>query len=163
MPIDQLLISEITTNLGQALAGRYLTSAAVNDLFEAYVLSLILSAAQNQEANVSYEFLDRTGIRSAVRLRTSPGSIYISPRYSHAVIAFPNCPELEAHVGIYVEGRSGVLHECDVAVLDRDEAQLCRREPVHPRNTKLLISVECKFHSSTIGLGYGRGFLGLSG
>jgi hypothetical protein len=38
------------------------------------------------------------------------------------VIAFPNCPELEAHVGIYVEGRSGVLNECDVAVLDRDEA-----------------------------------------
>jgi hypothetical protein len=61
MPIDQLLISEITTNLGQALAGRYLTSAAVNDLFEAYVLSLILSAAQNQEANVSYEFWTEPG------------------------------------------------------------------------------------------------------
>lgn len=95
--------------------------------------------------------------------RTSPGAIFsAAQQYTHAVIEFAGCPALEAHVGIRVTGRSRVLHECDVAVLERNEGQLCRREQVHPRASKVLIATECKFYTSSVQLYLGRAFLGLT-
>ena len=82
--------------------------------------------------------------------------------YTHALVEFAGCPELELHVGIKVIGKSSVLHECDVAVVDRDEARLCRANRVHPRASKVLIAAECKFYTSPIKLELGRGFLGLT-
>ena len=82
--------------------------------------------------------------------------------YTHAVLDFDGCPALEAHIGIRVTGKSRVLHECDVAVLFADEAELCRLEEVHPRASRVLIAAECKFYTSSIQLHLGRGFLGLT-
>src|SRR5262249_18750834 len=53
-------------------------------------------------------------------------------------------------------------HECDVAVIDRQEAMLCRAEQVHPRASKVLIASECKFYTAAVQLALGRGFLGLT-
>lgn len=95
--------------------------------------------------------------------RKSPSSIYslVHP-YCHAEIAFPDCPALEAHVGIFVAGRSQVEHECDVAVLHKSEAVLCRQKAVHPRSSKLIIAVECKFYiNANLGINLGRSYLGL--
>ena len=63
---------------------------------------------------------------------------------------------------MFVTGKSGILHECDVAVLDRNEAILCRKQSVHPRDGKLLSAIECKFHTGTLQLGLARAFLGLT-
>ena len=112
-----------------------------------------------QNASVSYETVHGAPAKS-LNVRTAPGAIYSTTRdYTHAVLAFPNCPVLEVHVGIKVTGRSRVLHECDVAVLDKDEAELCRAEHVHPRATKVLVAAECKFYTSMISTPSWEGFL----
>ena len=81
---------------------------------------------------------------------------------AHAELHFPSAPVLEAHVGIYVSGKSKVNHECDVAVLDQDEANTCRGQSVHPRSSKVLLAIECKYYlSSSLGVDLGRYFLGL--
>ena len=95
--------------------------------------------------------------------RTSPGAIYSQAHdYTHAAVEFTGCPPLEIHIGIRVTGKSRVLHECDVAVLFKDEADLCRAEQVHPRAARVLIAAECKFYTSAIQLHLGRGFIGLT-
>jgi hypothetical protein len=69
---------------------------------------------------------------------------------------------LEAHIGIFVSGKSKVIHECDVAVLYADAAGTCRAEEVHPKSTQLLLSAECKFYvQSSMGVGLARSYLGL--
>jgi hypothetical protein len=112
-------------------------------------------------------FVDVSGRRvtSEFTFRTSPGNIFstIKP-YSHALIQFPNRPDLEAHVGIFVSGKSKVAHECDVAVLRKDEAGIARGFSSHPRSSssKLILAVECKFYvRSSMGIGLARSFLGL--
>ncbi|ESX02330.1 hypothetical protein X768_30635 [Mesorhizobium sp. LSJC265A00] len=95
--------------------------------------------------------------------RTSPTSIFSKLHdYCHAEIRFPRAPVLEAHVGIFVSGKSRVNHECDVAFVYQDEAHTCRANSVHPRSSKVLLSVECKYYlSSSLGVDLGRSFLGL--
>jgi len=77
------------------------------------------------------------------------------------LIKFPGRPALEAHTGIKIAGKSGVLHEADVAVLEAAEAENCRLNSVSPRSSKVLIAVECKFYSSGLQLHLARGFVGL--
>ena len=65
-------------------------------------------------------------------------------------------------MGIYVSGRSKVRHECDVAVVFKSEADACRANATHPRFSKAILTVECKFYvNATVGVGHGRSFLGL--
>lgn len=133
-----------------------------SDLFEAYVFTLILRAAHDLGAMIAYE--DVSGRRPPrFVFRTSPGYIYSTERqYCHAIIEFPGKPALEVHVGVRVQGSSGVLHECDVAVLFRDEAITFRLNRVPPRQSKIVLAVECKFYSVSIPLGLARGFVGLA-
>jgi hypothetical protein len=94
--------------------------------------------------------------------RTSPGYIFSTTRpYTHAEIIFANKPPLEAHVGVRVVGKSGVLHECDVAVIEQAEAATCRQRQVPPRSSKVVIAVECKFYSTPLQLHLARAFIGL--
>lgn len=132
------------------------------DLYEAYIWSIVLAAAAHEGAIVIFK--DRNGASPGLFwFRTQPSGIFSSAHnYCHAEIAFTGCPVLEAHVGIYVAGRSQVKHECDVAVLYQSEAATCRQEGVHPRSGKVLLTVECKFYlNANIGIDLGRSFLGL--
>lgn len=162
MPVRKDLIDEIEGIISSAAAIGYAQPSATNDVYENYVWALCLQAAGQHDAFITYETVRERPATSLV-FRTSPGAIYsdIYP-YTHAVLEFADCPPLEAHVGVRVTGKSRVLHECDVAVIDRDEAQLCRAEQVHPRASKVLIAAECKFYTSAIQLQLGRGFLGLT-
>lgn len=65
-------------------------------------------------------------------------------------------------MGIYVAGKSGVAHECDVAILDADEAARSRAGAVHPRARGLVAALEAKHYVSSPGIGVGRGFMGLA-
>jgi hypothetical protein len=94
--------------------------------------------------------------------RTSPGMLYSTAHpYTHSVIYFRGCPRLEVHVGVRVQGKSGVLHECDVLVLPATEADLSRNRDVAPRGTKALIAIECKYYAGHLSLQLARGFHGL--
>ena len=160
MSIRDDIINDIRA-IFSGLSTTVISNSNASDIFEAYVFSLIIRAAEDEGGDIS--FIDVNGsVASKLIFRTSPGYIYsrLKP-YTHAVIRFTGKPNLETHVGIMVAGRSEVLHECDVVVIDQSEAETCRRERVQPRATKLLISVECKFYSAQLKLDLARSFLGL--
>jgi len=155
------MLSAIQSIVGPLVNISTVSSSAANDVFEAYVLSLIVRAACEEGAIVSY--VDRDGIAAtSLTFRTSPGQIYSTAKnYSHVMIEFPNLPVLEAHIGIKIAGKSGVLHEADIAVLDRAEAENCRRNSVSPRSSKVIVAVECKYYTSALQLHLARSFIGL--
>lgn len=160
MPVNNELIAEIEAVLGN-VAPNITTATALCDTFEVYVFSIVIDAADRAGASIEYRNITAP-FNGVFTFRTGPGNIYSTAHpYTHARIQFPNCDLLEAHVGIYASGVSGVRHECDVAVLSYFEAENCRRQQVHPRCSELLISGECKFYSSNLNVDLGRSFLGL--
>jgi hypothetical protein len=164
MPIRSDLLKDIQTILGSTLPTSLTSTSAANDLYEAYLFSLVCQAARDEGATVEFHSIMSSNPSTFI-FRTSPG--YISSRYSdygYAIIDFPEKPMLEAHVGVRVAGASQVLHECDICVLLGDEADLCRNSAgsVAPRAAKVIISIEAKFYDSLLGLGLGRDFLGFT-
>lgn len=162
MTISNEMINELRRVLGPIIRPSILSANAAWDIFEAYNFLLVLEAARVEGASIT--FLDVTGDRpSEFIFRTGPGEIWSQRhKYCHAIIGFNHCPELEAHLGVYVVGKSGVRHELDVCVLYSQEAQTCRIARSTPRSSEVIIGIECKFYSSQgIGLGLGRSFLGL--
>jgi hypothetical protein len=162
MSLRPHLWSEIQDALSGIPSANLSSVSAGEDLYEAYVWSLILEAAANEGARITMRARDGN-VPSAFWFRTSPSSIFSTAHnYCHAEIDFPSRPLLEAHIGIFVAGRSQVAHECDVAVLHKTEADVCRASAVHPRSGKVILTVECKYYiNSNIGVNLGRSFLGL--
>lgn len=161
MTSNSSLLTTIRASLGSSLTPSLSTTSSTSDVFEAYVFSIVLEAANIEGATITFQ--DVFGnTPSMFYFRTSPGYIFstIQP-YTHAVIQFPNKPVLEAHMGVRVTGKSGVLHECDVSVLHQSEATTCRNNFVSPRSSKLVMAIECKFYSTSIPLGLARAFIGL--
>ena len=157
--IDDLL-AELTAVVGDR-AISYNSASAAWDVYEGYAFALVIRAAVAAGGHIRYE--DRSGNQVANLLfRTSPGMLYSHTQaYTHAVITFPGCPSLEAHVGVRVQGKSGVLHECDVLVLPVAEAELSRTREVAPRGSRSLIAIECKYYAGHLSLHLARGFHGL--
>lgn len=159
-PAEQQLLADIRSSL-TPLPPSLTNSSQGSDLFEAYILTLILQAARSEGATVAYETVFGTA-PAQFYFRTSPGHIYSTRHpYTHAVIDFGGRPPLEAHLGILVAGKSQVLHECDVAVLGRAEAEECRQNRTEPRSRTLTLSAEAKFYTTALGLDLARSFIGL--
>jgi len=161
MPINHDLINRIKTSLGATISPSLKASSSLADLYEAFVFGLVITAAKSEGATV--KFFDTGGtVPPIFRFRTSPGSIWL-PNYSYAKILFQGKPALESHIGVYMCGRSGVRHECDVSVIRRTEAETCRQNQVHPRQNKSEMAAECKmYRQSRLGIDLGRSFIGLS-
>ena len=160
-PSDQQLLAEIGALLPSAVTPALSPSSKGNDLFEAYLFAVIIDAGESLGATVSFEDSNEVATNQ-LTLRTSPGRIYSTiPNYTHAVLSFTNVDPLEVHVGVFVNGRSGVPHECDVAVIDRAEAIRSRHQNVNPRSAKARFTVEAKFYTSPVGIALGREFAGL--
>jgi len=160
MAIDDDLLNEVKAALGAYVTPR-LTKSAASDLFEAYAFSLLIRAAVLEGAKISFHDPQDNPTKRFI-FRTSPGYLWSNTKqYTFAVIEFPNVEPLEAHIGVRVSGKSRVLHELDVCVLYRSEAETSRRDQVHPRSSKMLIGIECKFYSAALNLGLGRAFIGL--
>jgi hypothetical protein len=139
------------------------SSGQANDAFEVYTLSLVLSAARDEGATIRFESTSGVINPSPLRFRTSPGRIFSTVHdYSHALIQFPDGLAFEAHIGVYVEGLAGVLHECDVLVVDASEGRFCRRNRVHPKKSSTVLTAECKFYTGKLGIDLGRQFLGVT-
>lgn len=155
------LLREIEAHLNPNAVPSLTSGSDACDLFEAYVLCILLEAARIEGATIRYE--DVTGgFSGTYTFRTSPGNIHSTAHpYTHAIIEFPNRPALEAHIGIMIEGKSGVAHESDVAVLFASEAETCRRNQAIPRCNQVILSIECKYYSTRIPLYLARGFMGL--
>ena len=61
-----------------------------------------------------------------------------------------------------MQGLAGVVHECDVLVIDRSEGTFCRRNMVHPKRANAALTAECKFYTGKLGIELGRQFLGVT-
>lgn len=162
-PQNMQLLNDIASALGPTVVPSVSIASAENDVFEVYVFGIVIEAARREGATITYHDVHgNVGVTSLI-FPTSP--IYITTTtqaYAYAVISFPNKPELEVHIGTYVAGKSGTQNECDIAVIDRVEAQTARTSGALPRSFRILFSAECKFYSSAPGINLGRGFIGLS-
>ncbi|NHC15958.1 hypothetical protein [Motilibacter deserti] len=157
--VDDLL-RELQAVLGTR-ASNYNSASAANDVYEGYVFGIVLRAAVAAGGRI--DFRDVHGaVPSRLVFRTSPGMLSSTTHpYTHAVVTFSDCDPLEVHVGVRVQGRSRVLHECDVLVLPADEAALSRTKQVAPRGIRCLLGVECKYYATHLALHLARGFHGL--
>lgn len=154
------LIDALTSAVGDRTVS-YNSASAAWDVYEGYAFGLVVRAAVAAGGHVLYR--DRFGnATNNLVFRASPGMLYSTTQpYTYAVIDFRGCPSLEVHVGVRVQGKSGVLHECDVLVLPTTEAELSRAKDVAPRGTRSLIAIECKYYAGHLSLQLARGFHGL--
>lgn len=161
MPTSRELIDAIEQGIGQAVRPSISTSTAACDSYEVFVFSLVVEAARRVGADITFQNI--SGVFSGLfTFRTGPGDIFsVTHPYTYARLGFPGHRPLETHIGVYATGVSGVRHECDVAVINFEEAENCRRQRVHPRCSEIGLAAECKFYSSRIGIDLGRSFLGL--
>lgn len=134
---------------------------AGNDLYEAFLFSLVIRAAQRENYRVN--FVDSAGNPpSEFRLRRSPGRI-ASGSFTHAVLIPPErIDPLEVHTGVKVVGKSRVAHEADVLVIPQSKAARCRRLDLDPRSSEALLAIEGKYYTTPVSLATGRQFLGLA-
>jgi hypothetical protein len=156
---------DIQAAYNKLLAAHAPVTSAVqaNDAFEVYTLALVLRAANEEGAVISFESSRGIVNPSPLRFRTSPGRIFSTAcDYSHSIVGFPAGLSFEAHIGVYVEGLAGVLHECDVLVIDASEGQFCRKNLVHPKKASTVLTAECKFYTGKLGIALGRQFLGVT-
>lgn len=152
------LIEAVETSL-QALDQVYKDAATESDLYEAALFTLAVEAARNAGGVV---LITSDGVNSSSQLifRRSPGNLW-SGEFTYALINF-SMKALEIHLGVYVAGSSRVHHECDLAVMDGEEARRSRIGQVQPRRQGLIAAIEAKHYQISPGIGIGRGFLGLA-
>ncbi|MEU3190522.1 hypothetical protein ABZ686_07715 [Streptomyces sp. NPDC006992] len=154
------LVNEVKSLLAAGTVS-YDSASNPSDVYEGFIFSLIAATASRHGATVTYEDVHGAKASSLV-FRTGPGHLYSDSRpFTHAVIEFDGAPALEVHLGVYVTGSSGVLHECDVLVLPAEEAALSRTQGIAPRGSQCVLIVECKYYVSNLGIGLARNFEGL--
>jgi len=167
LPSRAQVQAQVSALLGPlaSVQASYARGAKAHDLYEAVVLVTVMRIADLEGWAVS---LEDTGGRpaSSLLLRKAPGRLaHPSANFTHVVLRKEDRAALEVHLGIKVEGRSGVLHECDVAILPRRVAHECRdaANPRDPKRGEILWVAEAKFiASASVPLGYARGLLGLA-
>lgn len=155
------LLAAVQAALPAAAALNFTTTTDPWDLYEAYTFGQVVKAASADGYVVTCKGL-RTGVSPPQFVfRKGPGSIW-SARFSYVELVHGTTAHLEAHVGVRIEGQSGVAHEADVSVLLHAEAQLARRERFAPRARACIFGFECKYYTSRLGLGILREFIGLT-
>jgi len=158
--VDDLLTS-VRDALPSAVALNFTSATDPWDIFEAYTFALIVKAARADGYTVSYHGLKTVGGSAQFVFRRSPGSIW-SPHFSYVHLSHGLSVPLELHVGVRIQGQSGVAHEADVAAIDAGEASQARANRFAPRSRGLLFLFECKYYATDLGLGILRGYLGLA-
>ncbi len=78
MPVRPALLAEIQQTLGAAIIPSLTTASAANDLYEAYLFSLIIQAARSERASAIRFQCISGGQASPFVFRTSPG--YLNSR-----------------------------------------------------------------------------------
>jgi len=163
------MLNEINIALGGIPSSYTVIPSQDYDIFEGYIFALLLEEAEN--AGASVQCVDNAGNAppAICTFRTSPSAITSADPYTYAILRFPGRRKstLEAHLGVFVSGKSKVKHECDVALILRSEAEACRRyhritnKIALPRSSKVLLAIECKYYDQELGINLARSFIGL--
>lgn len=154
------LLAAVQAALPSAVATNLNASTDSWDLYEAYTFAQVLEAARADGYAVTFRSL-RPGPPPQFVFRKGPGSIW-STQFSYAELAHGTGVRLEVHVGVRIEGQSGVAHEADVSVLLHEETDIARRERFAPRARACVFVFECKYYAGALGLGILREYLGLT-
>jgi hypothetical protein len=154
------MLAAVRGALPGALSVNFTAATDPWDIFEAYTFAKVLEAARSDGYQIDYRGV-RAGPPPQFVFRRGPGSIW-SPRFSYAVLSYGAAEPLEVHVGIGIEGQSGVAHEADVSVLREGEAEIARRERFAPRARGCVFGFECKYYATRLDLSILREYLGLT-
>lgn len=157
------LLNEICRELASLSASApVLTSrAAVPKVYEIFVLACLMRALRNLGADL--EAFDNTGRTTTILdFRLNPGLIYSPSSTPGFIFVRYNNNEYEIHNGLRVLGKSKVLHELDVCLIERDEAIRCRNNRKNPKQSKTKFLAECKYYGPNLRLSLGREFIGLA-
>lgn len=165
------LLADVETALGLSVDLGYASKAKNHDLYEAYVLTLLLLAAD--AAGWKLELRDGWGHTvTAPLFRLGPGRI-TSRNYTFARMTKAGRVPLEAHLGVKVSGQAPVgissptksgrlLHEFDLIVLPETIANACRATGDDPDHTAVTIHAEMKFYTGKLSLPLGRASIGMA-
>ena len=132
----------------------------VDKLYEIYVSTRVLSALQRINASQIQVHDRQDNITSVLNYRLAPGVIYGNAPSSHISFMLRG-KAYEMQNGVRVLGKSSVLHELDICIVDRTHAIKCRRTNFHPKGNKLSLAIECKYYGKRLPLRLGREYLGL--
>lgn len=165
------LLTKVEAALGLSVDLGYASKAKDHDLYEAYVLTLLLRAAD--AAGWKLELRDGWGHAvTAPIFRLGPGRI-TSRNYTFARMTKAGRAPLEAHLGVKVSGQAPVgissptksgrlLHEFDLVVLPESIASACRATGDDPDHTGVTIHAEMKFYTGKLSLPLGRASIGMA-
>ncbi|WP_449417594.1 hypothetical protein [Phormidium nigroviride] len=156
------LIQQIGFKLNGAIDRNFNAYVEQANIFNIYLFTILLKAIANEGGEIYYKDVFDGNPNSLV-FRKNSGKIHgnVHP-YTHAAIEFPNKPPLEVHIGVKVQGRAGVLHECNLLVLYQKEGDLCRLLNREPRHSQVIIAIKSQYYTSPLKLDIAGSFIGLA-
>lgn len=135
-------------------------TAQVNDYYEAYLWAEMVGAAR--AAHWSVSFVNAGPTNDEFTFRLGPGKFTSKTKYTYATLVDPlRLRKGELHIGVRVEGLSGVLHEFDVVAFNDREITQVRQSGKQPDHDATRFHIEAKFHKADLSLGVARGIVGL--
>ncbi len=149
----------------------YNSKTAAHDIYEGYVLTLLLKAAKN--LHWRWQLRDGKGkATSKVLFRLGPGRLP-SGDFTHILLTKSGKVDLEAHIGVKVIGKapyvktkkrktSNVVHEFDLLVLSSTVANFCRGVGSDPSLSSVVMHAEAKYYGGNLPLPLGRAVVGLA-
>lgn len=165
------LLSRVQAAFGSAGTLGYNSSTAAHDIYEGYVLTLLLWAAKHDGWNLQCR--DGGGKPTTrVVFRLGPGRLPTG-NFTHVHLSKPGKVDLEAHIGVKVIGKApyvatlkkrstNVVHEFDLLVLPSSAAALCRSRGTDPDHGSVVVHAEAKFYGGNLPLPLGRAVVGLA-
>lgn len=142
---------------------RWFANESRDNLYEAYIFVIIANALLSRGWKMQHKNILGHIDPPNFIFRCAPGKIWSRYR-AYSYLHFMNQgKEYELHIGIEVQGSSGVENEIDVSLIESKEAELARKMPSKNKvnSSKVPIVVECKCYTNPLGKNIGREFLGL--
>ncbi len=160
------MIKALKDSLRTALAGIGASAPILKQpgvapkLYELFVFACVLTALKRTNAILTPRDQADKNTKTLV-FRMGPGTLAAPASAPGFVLVNYSGQEYELHTDLRVAGSSKVLHELDVCILERQEAQRCRQTGKDPKVSSIKLFAECKFYGDTIPLHLGREYLGL--
>lgn len=161
-PSNYITNAEIKSKLSLAINPDFNGALEQANIFDVYLFTILLKAIANEGATIYYNnVLDETP--KYLTFRKTPGKIHGNTHpYTYAIVEFPDKPALEVHLAVKVQGRAGVLHNCNLLMLYQKEANICRLLQREPRHSQVILAVKSQHNTSELKLETAGAFIGLA-
>jgi hypothetical protein len=137
-----------------------LANKSSDTAYEAYIFGLVLKAVRGLKVSPKLKAIK--GQPLPFIFRGSPGRLSSKKGKNFGYAEFSlNNMTFEVHIDIQINGLSGMLHEVDVCIIHKRNADICRAKDSDPNHRALVVGIECKFYTKDLDKSLGREFLGL--